>query len=109
MALAIKLKANGYEVVSASDGACAISIARNEKPDVILLDLGLPAGDGFVVLERLKKLQFSFFIPVIVVSARDPNANRGRALEAGAAAYLQKPVNTDELLRALQLALCVAP
>lgn len=108
LALAVKLKAHGYDVVSANDGASAMTVTRKEKPDVILLDLGLPAGDGFVVLDRLKKLDFSFGIPVIVVSARDPIANRAGALEAGAACYLQKPVKTDELLHALHLAIFAA-
>ena len=105
LALAIRLKANGFEVAFASDGAGAIRAALLQKPDLILLDLGLPAGDGFVVLERLKKLEFSITTPVIVISAREPNVNRARALEGGARAYLQKPVNTDELLQAVQVAL----
>lgn len=106
MALAIKLKSNGYTIVSATDGMSAISVTRKEKPDAILLDLGLPAGDGFVVLERLKNLECSVTTPVIVVSAREPKVNRPRALQAGAAAYLQKPVQTEELLKALRIALC---
>jgi two-component system KDP operon response regulator KdpE len=105
VALAIKLKANGYDVVSASDGATAMSVTLKEKPDAILLDLGLPAGDGFVVLERLKTLVGSVTTPVIVVSAREPNVNRPRALQGGATAFLQKPVKTEELLRALHDAL----
>jgi CheY-like chemotaxis protein len=54
LGLAAKLKAKGYAVVSAMDGVAAVAVARQESPDLILLDLGLPAGDGFLVLERLR-------------------------------------------------------
>ncbi|HTA16526.1 MAG TPA: response regulator, partial [bacterium] len=69
------------------------------RPDVILLDLGLPAGDGFSVLTKLKTtLPALSSIPVIVLTARDPNLNREKALAAGAEAYLLKPTDNDELL-----------
>jgi two-component system KDP operon response regulator KdpE len=105
IALAIKLKAHKYDVVCAGDGVTAMTAATREKPDAILLDLGLPGGNGFVVLERLRSLTSTIGIPVIVVSARDPMVNRAMALEAGASAFLQKPVKTDELLQALRKAL----
>jgi CheY-like chemotaxis protein len=76
----------------------SLSQAQTHKPDLIILDLGLPAGDGFVVLDRLRALPHLAVIPVIVVSARDPVANRDRALKAGARAFLQKPVDNDKLL-----------
>jgi chemotaxis family two-component system sensor histidine kinase/response regulator PixL len=66
--------------------------------DLIILDLGLPAGDGFVVLGRFKTNTYVAMIPVLVVSARDAHANRERALKAGARAYLQKPWNDTDLL-----------
>jgi DNA-binding response OmpR family regulator len=105
IALSIKLKAHNYEVVWAGDGVTAMTVATREKPDAILLDLGLPGGDGFVVLKRLRSLGSTIGIPVIVVSAREPVANRAMAIEAGASAFLQKPVKTDELLVALKNAL----
>ena len=105
IALSIKLKAHNYDVVWAGDGVTAMTVATREKPDAILLDLGLPGGDGFVVLERLRSLGSTIGIPVIVVSAREPMANRPMAIQAGASAFLQKPVKTDELLSALQRAL----
>jgi CheY-like chemotaxis protein len=76
----------------------AISEARKHQPDLIILDLGLPAGDGFVVLERLRAITPLALIPVIVVSARDLRGNRERALKEGAKAFVQKPWNDDELL-----------
>jgi CheY-like chemotaxis protein len=105
MAISIKLKAHNYDVVWAGDGVTAMTVATREKPDAILLDLGLPGGDGFVVLERLRSLGSTIGIPVIVVSAREPMPNRPMAIQAGASAFLQKPVKTDELLSALQRAL----
>ena len=109
IALSIKLKANNYDVVWAGDGVTAMTVAVREKPDAILLDLGLPGGDGFVVLKRLRSLGPTIGIPVIVVTARDPMANRAMAIEAGASAFLQKPVKTDELLHALRKGLTLEP
>jgi DNA-binding response OmpR family regulator len=102
MAMGIRLKASGYSVVSASDGVAAISMARQERPDLVLLDLGLPAGDGFVVIETLKNLLPLAQIPIIVLSARDPVVNKERARQAGAVAYLQKPVENAVLLAAIR-------
>ena len=94
----ILLKANYYDTCFAEDAVSAISVARKERPDMILLDLGLPAGDGFVVLERLFTNSDLGQIPVIVVSGRDHQANEVRALHAGARAYVQKPWDDDALL-----------
>ncbi len=103
--LNIRLRASHYATVFAGDGVGAISTARRERPDLILLDLGLPAGDGFQVLERLKLNTELAHIPVIVVSARDPEANEKRAMKAGASAYFQKPADDDALLAAIASAL----
>jgi two-component system KDP operon response regulator KdpE len=83
LGLTPRLKANGYGVVTASDGIAAIAVARKETPNLILLDLGLPGGDGFLVLERLRDMAELSAIPVIVLSARDPADNRRRALSGG--------------------------
>ena len=104
-AMGIRLKAQGYSLVVANDAISAISTARKEKPDLIILDLGLPGGDGFVVMKRLKGLTDLLLVPVIVVSARDPQTNEPLALQAGAHAYFQKPFETAELLAAIQNAL----
>ena len=102
MGLRVRLRANNYATVFATDAVSAISQAKNETPDLILLDLGLPAGDGFVVMERLNNIESLASIPIIVLSARDPQGNKDRALAAGARAYFQKPVDNDELLSAIQ-------
>ena len=101
----VRLKENHYDVIFAADGMASIAEARKHMPDLIILDLGLPAGDGFSVMERLKANDSLSLIPVIVVSARDRNANMGRALKAGAKAFLQKPVDNAELLAVMRQAL----
>ncbi len=102
LALHIRLKANNYDVAVAVDGVSGIAETRKHMPDLILLDLGLPAGDGFTVLERLQINDSLAHIPVIVVSGRDRAANKDRALKAGAKMFLQKPVKNAELLYAIE-------
>ncbi len=98
LGLHVRLKANNFQTVFAADALSAISEARRHQPDLIILDLGLPAGDGFVVMERFRANMHLSMTPVIVVSARDRLANEQRAINAGAKAFLQKPVDNDQLL-----------
>ena len=79
-----------------------IAEERKHKPDMIILDLGLTAGDGFSVMKRLKANHSPSLIPAIVVSAGDREANMDRALKAGAKAFLQKPVDNAELLAVIR-------
>ena len=104
-ALRLRLRANNCDVVSVSDGYSVVGAAQREHPDVIILDLGLPAGDGFVVLERLQISDQLSGIPVIVLTARDPQGNEARALKAGAAAFFQKPVDNEELMNVIRISL----
>ena len=101
----VRLKANDYDTFFATDAVSTLSQTRKHEPDLIIIDLGLPAGDGFAVIEKLKVWPSLAWIPVIVVSARDPCRNKERALKAGAKAYLQKPVDNAELLNVIQQAL----
>jgi DNA-binding response OmpR family regulator len=98
----LRLKANNYDTFFAADALSAVSEARKHEPDLIILDLGLPAGDGFIVLERLRANTYLSVVPVIVVSGRDTGVNQERALKAGAKAFLQKPVNNAELLAVIR-------
>jgi DNA-binding response OmpR family regulator len=94
----VLLKAHNFDTFFAADSLGAVSEARKHQPDLIILDLGLPAGDGFIVLDRFRANTNLSMIPVVVVSARDVQGNKGRALEAGAKAFVQKPWNDTELL-----------
>jgi DNA-binding response OmpR family regulator len=105
LGLTARLKTNGYAVVWANDAVGAIAVARKEAPDLVILDLGLPAGDGFLVMDRMRALSDLVAIPIIVLSARDPADNKKRALDAGAAAYFQKPPDNHEFLMAIRRAL----
>ena len=102
--LSARLRANHYHTVFAADALQAMCVARKEQPDAILLDLGLPGGNGMIVLERLKANTCLSGIPVIIVTAADPLVAEARALEAGAIAFLQKPVDQDKLMAAVQQA-----
>jgi DNA-binding response OmpR family regulator len=103
--LNLRLRANQYDTAYAADGFSAIAMAQKEQPDLIILDLGLPAGDGFVVLERLQQNATLSSIPVIVLTARDPQGTREQTLRAGATAFFQKPVDNGRLLSAIRTTL----
>jgi DNA-binding response OmpR family regulator len=105
LGLQLRLTANHYDVLLAGDGVASIAEARKHQPDLIILDLGLPAGDGFSVLERLKANDKLSSIPVVVLSGRDRVGNRDRAITAGAKTFLQKPMANDKLLAVIRLVL----
>jgi len=97
-ALGTRLRAEGFGFATAADGVMAIAAARREKPDLILLDLGLPGGDGYQVLERLKTLTTTSSMPVIVLSAKDPAVHQERSIGAGADAFIAKPAESAVLI-----------
>ena len=102
MALARILSAAGYEVCIACDAVGAVSTAVNERPDLILLDLGLPAGNGMVVIERLRNLPATSITPVIVVTGGFVDAMQEKTLrEFGCETILTKPVVAQQLLDAV--------
>jgi DNA-binding response OmpR family regulator len=101
----LRLRANRFTTVSATDGYSAIAQAYKERPNLIILDLGLPAGNGFSVLNRLREDDKLSTIPVVVLTAREPQGNEDRALKAGAVAFFQKPVDNVELLEVIESAL----
>jgi len=96
--MSLRLKRSGYNVVIATDGVSAISTIREEQPDLILLDINLPAGDGFAVMLHMSLIPQVAFTPIIIITARDPVNTKKLALEAGAQAFFQKPVDIDEIL-----------
>ncbi|HUO12522.1 MAG TPA: PleD family two-component system response regulator [Caulobacteraceae bacterium] len=95
--LQAKLQAEYYHVLTASDGATALAIAAEEKPDLLLLDVMMPGMDGFEVCRRLKDDAATRHIPIVLVTALDGRADRITGLEAGADEFLTKPID-DVLL-----------
>src|ERR1700675_1106459 len=87
----VRLRANHYDTFFAGDALSSMSEARKHEPDLIILDLGLPAGDGFVVMERLKAIASLAAIPVIVVSARHVRENKDRARKGGRKPFSKNP------------------
>jgi DNA-binding response OmpR family regulator len=105
LALRIRLQSGGYATLLASSASVAIEKALQEKPDLILLDIGLPDQNGFVVLDALKRDDDLAAIPVIVVSARPSGVYKDAALMGGAKAYFEKPFSNEALLHAIRRAL----
>ena len=102
--LGIRLRAAGYRIAVAPDAGAASRAVADLQPDLILLDLGLPGGDGLSVLRCLKASSLTDSIPVIVITARD-TAEESKVMEAGAFAFFQKPVDNAELLAAIAMGL----
>ncbi len=102
-ALKVRLKANGYHVVLASDSVQAFMMANKEKPDLIILDIMIPGGGGFVVAERLKQSQTTHRIPIIFLTGIPGGEEKAHQL--GASGYVMKPYHPDELLETIHRAL----
>lgn len=100
-ALRINLSARGYEVSTAATGQQALQVAATARPDVVVLDLGLPDMDGATVIEGLRGWTS---VPIIVLSARTDSGDKVSALDAGADDYVTKPFGMDELLARLRAA-----
>jgi DNA-binding response OmpR family regulator len=100
--LTLRLKGAGFEPIPVADATSALVTARKQSPDLVILDLGLPGGGGFSVLERLRAMPQLSTIPVVVVSAYNREVNEAKALEAGASAYFQKPADHEELMATIR-------
>jgi DNA-binding response OmpR family regulator len=96
--LSLRLRQRSYDTSVATDGMTALAVARREQPDLVVLDLGLPAGDGFTVMERMRSITSLAEIPVVVITARDAATNREKAESFGAVAFVEKPIDFDQLL-----------
>lgn len=99
-ALRITLGARGYEVLLARDGQHALEMAIDHKPDIILLDLGMPRLDGVKVIEAVRGWSSA---PILVISGRSGSAEKVEALDAGADDYVTKPFSMDELLARIRV------
>jgi two-component system KDP operon response regulator KdpE len=101
-ALRANLGGHGYRVHTAEDGAAALDAFSRQRPDVVVLDLGLPGIDGHEVIRRLREFGQT---PIVVLSARSQEREKVRALDLGADDYLTKPFGVEELLARLRVAL----
>ena len=108
LGVGVRLKGMGYRVFTAKDAVSAVSAVRKSEPDVVVLDISLPAGDGFLVADRLQNLVGSAATPIIFMTASDNPALAERAKKLGAAGFLKKPFGATALADAIETALSPA-
>lgn len=108
-AFELKLKASGFQVLTAGDGSAAVSVARHERPDLIVLDMNFPPDvgssglqwNGFNIMQWMHRFTEAADIPVIIISSEDVTKFKDKAAAAGAVACFQKPINHEEFLMAV--------
>ena len=106
--ISLKLQGAGYKVLTAMDGSAAVAVARQDNPDLVILDLSFPpevAGvpwDGFRIMEWFHRMENSRKIPIIVITGSDDPSDRQRATKSGAVAFFQKPLEHDSLLKVVR-------
>jgi DNA-binding response OmpR family regulator len=96
--VSFSLSAGGFDVLEATDGLTAVEIAEREQPDLILLDVMMPALDGYEACRRLKANPATAGIPVVMLSAKSQKAEQAVGLEAGAINYICKPFTPKDLV-----------
>jgi CheY-like chemotaxis protein len=105
--LSSKLRANNYDIVTAADGSEAVSAVRQQRPDLIVLDITFPpdvahgggiAWDGFLIIEWLHRMEEAKNTPIVIITAGEAGKFKERALAEGAVAFFQKPIDSGELL-----------
>ncbi|QDU69551.1 response regulator transcription factor [Engelhardtia mirabilis] len=107
-ALCIRLRAAGYEVISAEDGYLGLSVALQRRPDLMLLDISMPAGGGLSIVERLREHPDAPEIPFVVLTASKREEYRQEAATLGAGGYFEKPYRSEELVAEIQRVLALA-
>ena len=106
LVLSATLRSRNYEAVAAADSIQAISVAQKERPHLVLLDIEMPGGDGFLVARRLKSLKSLKTIPVIIMtSSVERQTAEAKSVEIGAEAFLTKPINQEELSATIEMIL----
>lgn len=101
-ALKLRLEANGYDILTAADGADGLLLARQKKPDLIILDVLLPKMNGYKVCRMLKFDENYKSIPIIMLTAKVLPGDIEQGLQSGANAYLTKPFKAEELLEKIK-------
>ncbi|MCB9800142.1 MAG: response regulator [Candidatus Omnitrophica bacterium] len=102
-----RLKANGFEVVTANDGQMGYEKTLAEKPDLVLLDIMMPGVDGYECLRMIKTNAETAAIPVMMLSAKAQQADLAKAREVGASGFITKPFKADEMLAQIREVLAV--
>jgi DNA-binding response OmpR family regulator len=101
----IRLRAAGYEVLTAFDGQVGLIAAKQNLPDAIVLDVRMPVMDGLTMLRRLRDCHETKAIPVVILSASVVDRGKAKALEPGARYFLEKPYDPKSLLEAVEAAI----
>ncbi|CAN5924022.1 response regulator [soil metagenome] len=102
------LERSGYVVSSAADGAQGIEAARASAPTLILLDIQLPAMDGYAVARALRQIESLNRTPIVAVTSYAMPGDREKALAAGCTGYIEKPINPETFVAEMELALLAA-
>lgn len=93
----VVLKAKGYNIIEAATGEEALNLLKNQKPDIILMDIQLPGIDGLTLIKQIKASVVTKDIPIIAVTAYAMKGDEQKILDTGCDAYVSKPINTQEL------------
>jgi DNA-binding response OmpR family regulator len=101
-ALTVRLKAAGYDVVTAPDAVLAVSMAVKHRPDLVVLDILMPGGNGFLVAERIQDLEAMLGVPCIFITASKQPGLRDQARRLGAAGFFEKPYDAGALLATIR-------
>lgn len=99
------LRANGYEVAEAADGREAVEVVASERPDLVVMDLGMPGVDGFSAVAEIRRLTPGDATPILILSAYDNLEYRTEAVNFGCAGYITKPVDPAGLLKTIRMLL----
>jgi DNA-binding response OmpR family regulator len=102
LALAVRLRAAGYDVITAPDAVLAVGMALKHRPDLVLLDVLMPGGNGFLVAERIQDLEAMLGVPCIFLTASKQPGLREQARRLGAAGFFEKPYDAGELLATIR-------
>lgn len=109
LAMTVRLKANGYEVIIAFDAVAGTGLCVKHLPDLVILDISMPAGSGFDVAARIQNLVPTVGTPMIFMTASRRPELRAKAAELGAVAFLEKPFSDGELIAQVRQALGEEP
>lgn len=96
------LQKNGYEVIEASDGLMAVNVAKEEKPDLILMDIQLPILDGYEATRKIRAIEETKDIPIIALTSFAMVGDKEKALNAGCNGYIAKPINPETFITEIE-------